>query len=217
MAEPSLGLVANATSSGTPALARRARSPARRSGTSSARSIKAGPFLRAGVSPEHADLTVLDPARRARVLPLHADGFAALLHDAGLVQHQHGTRIAQPLGDVGPQIVAGRSRVPAHPAQEVLHPPVGRGVTRGGRGRLPALDRAAIKSAPPALGAHAGRPARGWRRGSTRSKRGAIRAPSRSSSAAQPAPSSQAAMAQPSMTTHTTTETSAVVLEHLAG
>ena len=86
------------------------------------RTVDQGPAVAAGIGQEHADLAVLDPPRRAAVLPLHARRLAALLEKAGLVQDQHAARIAQMLGHIGPQIVADRVRVPAHPAQELLHP-----------------------------------------------------------------------------------------------
>jgi hypothetical protein len=98
--------------------------------------------LRAGIGQEHPDLAVLDPARRARILPLHADRVRALLQKAGLIQHQHSIRIAKMLDDIGPQVVANLLGVPAHAAEEVLHS-VGRGVASG-LGQLPAvlaLDR----------------------------------------------------------------------------
>jgi hypothetical protein len=91
----------------------------------------------AGVAEEDADLTVLDAARGAGILPLHARRLLALLHEAGLVQHQHRVRVAEVLDHVGPQVVADRLGFPAHPAQEVLHP-VRRAVARGFR-QLPAV------------------------------------------------------------------------------
>jgi hypothetical protein len=106
------------------------------------RAVDQGVPLRAGVGEEHADLAVLDPARGAGILPLHADRMRALLHEAGLIQHQHRPRIAQVLDDVGPQVVADPIGVPTHPTEEILHP-VGRGIP-GGFGQLPtvlALDR----------------------------------------------------------------------------
>jgi hypothetical protein len=50
-----------------------------------------------GVGEEHADLTVLDPSRGPRLLPLHAGRPVPLLEEAGLVEHEHGTGIAQVL------------------------------------------------------------------------------------------------------------------------
>ena len=80
------------------------------------------PAVAAGIGQEHADLAVLDPSRRAGILPLHADRLAALLDEAGLVQDQHAAGITQMLDHIGPQIVAHRVGIPAHPAQELLHP-----------------------------------------------------------------------------------------------
>jgi hypothetical protein len=91
----------------------------------------------AGVAQEDPDLAVLDPARGAAVLALHARRLLALLHEAGLVQHQHGLRVAEVLDHVRPQVVPDRVRLPPHPAQEVLHP-VGCRVARG-LGELPAV------------------------------------------------------------------------------
>lgn len=83
--------------------------------------INQGIALGAGVSEKDPDLAVLDPARRARVLPLHAHRFGAFLHKAGLIQHQNRPGVTQVLDDIGLQVIADRVRVPAHPAEEVLH------------------------------------------------------------------------------------------------
>jgi len=91
----------------------------------------------ARVAEEDADLAVLDAARRAGILPLHADRLLALLHEPGLVQHQHGAGVAEVLDHVGPQVVPDRVGVPAHPREEVLHP-VRRAVARR-LGQLPAV------------------------------------------------------------------------------
>jgi hypothetical protein len=91
----------------------------------------------ARVAEEDADLAVLDAARRAGILPLHADRLRPLLHEPGLVEHQHGAGVAELLDHVGPQVVLDRVGIPAHPAQEVLHP-VGRAVARR-LGELPTV------------------------------------------------------------------------------
>ena len=120
------------------------------------------PAIAAGIAQEHADLAVLDPPRRAAILPLHAGRLRALLHKAverrcrSTIQHQHPAGIAQMLADIGKQIVVDRIGIPAHPAQELLHP-VRRPVPRRLR-QLPPLDRAAIKCAPPAPATHADTP-----------------------------------------------------------
>jgi hypothetical protein len=93
------------------------------------RAIEQGVALEAGVAEEDADLAVLDPARGAGVLPLHARRLRPLLHEPGLVEHQHGAGIAEMLHHVGPQVVADRVGVPPPPAEEVLHP-VRRAVAR---------------------------------------------------------------------------------------
>src|SRR4051795_11064456 len=86
------------------------------------RAVDQGVALEAGVAEEDADLAVLDPARGAGVLPLHARRLGPLLHEPGLVEHQHGAGIAEMLHHAGPQVVADRVGVPPHPAEEVLHP-----------------------------------------------------------------------------------------------
>ena len=65
-----------------------------------------------GVGQEHRDLGVLDPPRSAGVLALHPDRVHALLHVAGLVDHQHRVRVAEGVDDIAAQIVADRVGVP---------------------------------------------------------------------------------------------------------
>ena len=95
------------------------------------------PAVAAGVAQEHADPAVLDAARRAAVPPLHPGRPAALLEEAGLVQHQHRLRVARVLDHVGAQVVPDRVGVPAHAREQVLHA-VRRPVPRR-LGRLPAV------------------------------------------------------------------------------
>ena len=100
------------------------------------------PAVAAGIGQEDPDLTVLNPPGGPAILPLHAGGLAPLLDEAGFVQDQHAAGIAQALGHIAPQIVADDVRIPAHPAQKLLHP-VRRPVP-GRLGQLPsvlALDR----------------------------------------------------------------------------
>src|SRR5512144_3444859 len=78
--------------------------------------------LGAGVAQEDTDLAVLDAPGRARVLALHADRMCALLHKTGLVQHEHGLRIAPMLDHVGAQGVAHPVRLPARASQDILNP-----------------------------------------------------------------------------------------------
>ena len=87
----SSGLVANCTSSGTPASRQRSRSSVHDFGRYSSRSISARPFGD-GVGQEHAQLAVLDPPGGARVLPLHPGRPGPLLQEPGLVDHQHAVR-----------------------------------------------------------------------------------------------------------------------------
>ena len=74
----------------------------------------------AGVGEEDADLGVLDPPRRAGVLPRDAGRLGALLEEPGLVDHQDRVGVAQVLDHVGPQVVADRVGVPFGPAHQVL-------------------------------------------------------------------------------------------------
>ena len=126
IASASAGLVANAVSPGMPAAAHRAGSLSHDSGRYSSRSISACPPRR-GISEVDRDLGVLDPARGARVLPLHPCCGGALLHVAGLVHHQHPVRAAQMLGHIAAQVIADAISVPRGPRQQVLHP-AGRGI-----------------------------------------------------------------------------------------
>ncbi len=50
--------------------------------------VEEGAPARRGVGEEDPDPAVLDPPRRAAVLPLHADRLATLLEEAGLVDDQ---------------------------------------------------------------------------------------------------------------------------------
>ncbi len=54
-----------------------------------------------GIAEKDADLAVLDAPGRAGVLALHTDRMGALLHKAGLVQHQHAIGITEVLDDIG--------------------------------------------------------------------------------------------------------------------
>jgi len=53
----------------------------------------------AGVGQEHADLTVLDPPGRARVLPLDPGRLGALLEEPGLIHDQHRIEVARPTSE----------------------------------------------------------------------------------------------------------------------
>ena len=59
----------------------------------------------AGVGQEHADLAVLDPPGRARILALDAGRLGALLQEPGLIHDQHAARVAQVLDHI---VRAGR-------------------------------------------------------------------------------------------------------------
>src|SRR3954449_9245637 len=116
------GLVRNGTSSGTLAARRRSASPAQ-----GLRQVEPAVDQRvppaAAVGQEHADLTVLDLAQRAAVLPRHAGRVAALLHEAALVDDQHRVLGAQAPDRVLAAEVAGRLLVPQHVAEHPLRAP----------------------------------------------------------------------------------------------
>ncbi len=50
----------------------------------------------------------------------------ALLHEPGLVHHQHATGLAEVLGDIAGEVVADGVGVPGGPGQQVLDPVGGR-------------------------------------------------------------------------------------------
>jgi hypothetical protein len=68
------------------------------------------------------DLRVLDPARRAGVLPLHPGRRGSLLDVSRLVGHQHCVRITQVLDHASPEVVAHAVSIPLRAGQQVLHP-----------------------------------------------------------------------------------------------
>src|SRR3712207_93339 len=92
IASPSFGLVARVSPSGMPAAAPRARgAPGRVAGPALGQvegAVDQRLPVATGVAEEHADLAVLDAARRAAVLPLHPGRLVALLEAAGLVDRQ---------------------------------------------------------------------------------------------------------------------------------
>ena len=148
----------------------------------------------AGIAEKDADLAVFDAPGRARVLALHAHRLRALLDEPGLIEHQHGTHIAEMFNPIRAQIIAHLIGIPAHPGKEILNPIRAR---IAGRLRQPFLRSTGAKS-----------PFRyetARRRGSTRRKRGDIRSTNPSSPRAQSAASSIAAMTKPSMATQSTT------------
>src|SRR3954470_15337973 len=114
------GLVAKATSSGTPALARLLSSWAQASGRAYA-SVDQSLPVAAGIGQEHANLAVLDPPRRARILARDPDRVLALLQEPGLVDHQHAVPIAEGLDHVSADAIAPAIRLPAAAPQQRLH------------------------------------------------------------------------------------------------
>ena len=79
------------------------------------------PPARGHVGQEHPELTVLDPARRPGVLPLHTGRAGALLEETGLVGHHHPGRVAEPVQHVAAQVIAHRVGVPGVEVQQPLH------------------------------------------------------------------------------------------------
>jgi hypothetical protein len=74
--------------------------------------VHRGVPTRAGIDEVDGDLGVLDPARGAGVLPLHANRARALLNVTGLVDDQHRRVVVQVLDHVVAEIVTDRVRVP---------------------------------------------------------------------------------------------------------
>jgi hypothetical protein len=70
-------------------------------------------------------------------LPLNPRGRGALLHIAGLINHQHRARIAQLLHHIVSQVIPDSTGVPARCSQQMLHA-IGRGIP-GMFGNRPAI------------------------------------------------------------------------------
>ena len=99
--------------------------------------VQQRPAPGAGIGQENANLTVLDPSRRAAVLTLHPNGLAALLEKPGLVYHQNPTGVAQMLHNIVPEVIPDQVRIPPVVVQQALHS-IGSGVARLLR-QLPAV------------------------------------------------------------------------------
>jgi hypothetical protein len=111
---------------------------------------------RAAIRKKHADLTILDPTRRPRVLSFHTNGLRPLLEESCLVNDQDGVRIAEAFDTIGPRIVANEIGLPLGPGDEAL--PVDGSLFAQFFGQLPtvlafdAADQSAeITSGMPAL------------------------------------------------------------------
>lgn len=74
-----------------------------------------------GVDQVDGNLGVLDPACSSGVLALDTDRAGALLHVAGLVDHQDRTVVMHVLDNVIAHVVADLVRIPLCPPQQVLH------------------------------------------------------------------------------------------------
>src|SRR4029450_12154655 len=90
------GLVRTSTSSGTRAARQRAGSSVQTRGRYRSRvqlPVDERPPRSAGIGEKDAELAVVDLAGGARVLALPPHRGAALLEEAGLVDHQHSARV----------------------------------------------------------------------------------------------------------------------------
>src|SRR3954469_2764607 len=113
------GLVVKVISSGMPALVRLLSSLAQASGRYTP--VDQSLPVAAGIGQEHANLTVLDPPRRARILACDPDRVLALLQEPGLVDHQHAVAIAERRDHVSADAIAQAISIPAAVLQERLH------------------------------------------------------------------------------------------------
>ena len=91
----------------------------------------------AGIGQIDRDLGVLDPPGGPGVLALHPNGVSALLQVAGLVHHQHGIHLAEPLHDIPAQVVTHAVGIPFRLPQQVLQ--AVRRVVTGVLGQRPAV------------------------------------------------------------------------------
>ena len=76
-----------------------------------------------GVGQVDRDLAVLNPPGCAGVLALHPHRAGALLHVAGLIDHQDRARVPEVPGDVSAQVIPHTVGVPDCLRQQPLHPP----------------------------------------------------------------------------------------------
>jgi hypothetical protein len=73
------------------------------------------------IGQEHPDLTVVDLACGAGVLPLHPGRALAFLDEPGLVGDQNPALVADRLDQAGPDLVTNRVPVETRAAQQRLH------------------------------------------------------------------------------------------------
>ena len=66
----------------------------------------------AGIACEDADLAILDPTRRAGILPPHADRMCALFQEPGFINDEDPTRIFKRVQSIPPDPIAERIRRP---------------------------------------------------------------------------------------------------------
>ena len=76
---------------------------------------------RGGVSAEHPDLGVLDPAGGAGVLALHPDTTVTLLQITGVIDDQHSGRVTHRVDHVPAHVIAHLVGVPDRLTQQSLH------------------------------------------------------------------------------------------------
>ena len=82
--------------------------------------VQQRPAIGRGISQEYANLTVLDPARRAAVLTLHPNRLVPLLQESGLVYHQNCVSVGQMPDHVVFQVISNQVRVPPIVVQQAL-------------------------------------------------------------------------------------------------
>lgn len=74
-----------------------------------------------GIAEEYADLAILDSARRAAVLALHAGRVLTFLDETSFVHDQHCITLAESFTHVLAQYIARGVGVPLCPLEQVLH------------------------------------------------------------------------------------------------
>ena len=78
-----------------------------------------------GIAREHPDLSILDLAEGATVLPCYPYGVRPLFDKARFIEHQHAFRIAHRLGDELMVVPQHLLLIPERVIDKSLHPPDG--------------------------------------------------------------------------------------------